>query len=368
MQNLLKIGTVATVTVGPILNVDGTAYVTDNLTDADFLIGKNGVWGALVDTATVAHVANDVQGMFAVTLASLDMGEVGRIEVSPNKATLAGTPFRGTVVTAATYDALLTNAAGAADGLAVSGASKRVAANLTAIDGEANASATLQLKTLQLVNNAQPGSNECSALIIQSGNGDAMRITANDPMNAILINSLVGIYDTPTYKDLMTILKALATTAQLGTKIPQNFQFDSDGTGGYHVRAGVWGFLGTLLTGTGGYIAAAFKKLFDVATPALTAASKDQTGDAYSVVNHADYGNAKLVRSTTPANTLSVDAGGAAKAVDKATGAALATDAHAVAAKDSADAAKVSADAAAAAAAGNVPVNISTSETSIATG
>lgn len=33
-----------------------------------------------------------------------------------------------------------------------------------------------------------------------------------------------------------------------------------------------------------------------------------QSGDAYGVVNHTDYGNAKLVRSTTPANTLSVDA------------------------------------------------------------
>lgn len=33
-----------------------------------------------------------------------------------------------------------------------------------------------------------------------------------------------------------------------------------------------------------------------------------QTGDSYAIVNHADYGNAKLVRSTTPANTLSVDA------------------------------------------------------------
>jgi len=31
-------------------------------------------------------------------------------------------------------------------------------------------------------------------------------------------------------------------------------------------------------------------------------------GDAYAVVAHADYGNAKLVRSTTPANTLTVDA------------------------------------------------------------
>jgi hypothetical protein len=33
-----------------------------------------------------------------------------------------------------------------------------------------------------------------------------------------------------------------------------------------------------------------------------------QTGDAYAVVAHADYGLAKLVRSTTPANTLTVDA------------------------------------------------------------
>ena len=33
-----------------------------------------------------------------------------------------------------------------------------------------------------------------------------------------------------------------------------------------------------------------------------------QTGDSYAIVSHADYGNAKLVRSTTPANTLTVDA------------------------------------------------------------
>jgi hypothetical protein len=33
-----------------------------------------------------------------------------------------------------------------------------------------------------------------------------------------------------------------------------------------------------------------------------------QSADSYPIVSHADYGNAKLVRSTTPANTLSVDA------------------------------------------------------------
>ena len=37
-----------------------------------------------------------------------------------------------------------------------------------------------------------------------------------------------------------------------------------------------------------------------------------QSGDGYAVVNHADHGNAKLVRSTTPANKLDVSATGEA--------------------------------------------------------
>lgn len=43
-----------------------------------------------------------------------------------------------------------------------------------------------------------------------------------------------------------------------------------------------------------------------------TGTHKPQTGDAYAVVAHADYGNAKLVRSTTPANALDVSATGEA--------------------------------------------------------
>ena len=41
-------------------------------------------------------------------------------------------------------------------------------------------------------------------------------------------------------------------------------------------------------------------------------------GDVYGVVAHADYGNAKLVRSTTPANTLTVDASHQALALTNA--------------------------------------------------
>jgi len=72
------------------------------------------------------------------------------------------------------------------------------------------------------------------------------------------------------------------------------------------------GILTTALTETGGYLAAGFKNFFNVETPVATVATVNQTGDAYAVVNHADHGNAKLVRSTTPANTLDVAATGEA--------------------------------------------------------
>lgn len=45
-----------------------------------------------------------------------------------------------------------------------------------------------------------------------------------------------------------------------------------------------------------------------------------QTGDAYAIVNDAAFGNAKLVRSTTPANTLSVNNVGAIISVVDVTG------------------------------------------------
>jgi hypothetical protein len=72
-------------------------------------------------------------------------------------------------------------------------------------------------------------------------------------------------------------------------------------------RVDLGAILGTALSGTAAQIVAAFVKFFDVASSSLTTASKNQTGDSYAEVSHTDYGNSKLVRSTTPANTLSVD-------------------------------------------------------------
>jgi hypothetical protein len=133
-----------TITVGPILTVDGLAYVTDDLAKTDFRIKKGNTWGALNSSATVVHVAGDLQGMFDVSLTASDADTVGRIEVVPNKATLMGVSYREMVVTPETYAALITNAAGAANGLAVSGASKKVAATIESGD-DADAAAILEM-------------------------------------------------------------------------------------------------------------------------------------------------------------------------------------------------------------------------------
>ena len=70
---------------------------------------------------------------------------------------------------------------------------------------------------------------------------------------------------------------------------------------------------GVALTETvNGYLAAAFVKLLDVSTPVLTAESVNQSANNNTILAHADYGNAKLVRSTTPANALDVSATGEA--------------------------------------------------------
>jgi len=62
--------------------------------------------------ATVAHVAGDEQGMYKVTLTTDDTDTLGTIAVTPNKATLAGSPWRGNVLTQAAWDALHTAADG----------------------------------------------------------------------------------------------------------------------------------------------------------------------------------------------------------------------------------------------------------------
>lgn len=71
------------------------------------------------------------------------------------------------------------------------------------------------------------------------------------------------------------------------------------------VQSSLLAMLGTTLTETSaGYLAAAFKKLFDVAAPVLTTASVNQTGDSYGIVNSGTYGNSALKTLIDAISTL----------------------------------------------------------------
>ena len=82
--------------------------------------------------------------------------------------------------------------------------------------------------------------------------------------------------------------------------------------GGDSLDVNLTQILGHTLTNTGTQIADAFQTMYDVSSPVLTAQSVNQTANNNTILAHADYGNAKLVRSTTPANKLDVSATGEA--------------------------------------------------------
>ena len=90
-------------------------------------------------------------------------------------------------------------------------------------------------------------------------------------------------------RDLGTVLPAVSPTVAGGLAISQEVN------GGVWIQVSLLGINGTEIdTDAAGLMAAAFSKLFNVAAPVLTAASVNQSGDAYAVVNHATYGNSAL--------------------------------------------------------------------------
>lgn len=84
------------------------------------------------------------------------------------------------------------------------------------------------------------------------------------------------------YLDELAAANLPADVDTLKTRVSQTIPFVSLG-GTQTPQVSMTGIIGTALTETaGGYLAAAFKKFFDVAAPVLTTASVNQTGDNYS--------------------------------------------------------------------------------------
>lgn len=126
--------------------------------------------------------------------------------------------------------------------------------------------------------------------LITSGTGTA-QLTVSSGIASSDAKKINGVSTSP----------VTTVNANLGTTQPVNFT--GTGTTAY-IKSGLWGILGTALTETvAGYLAAAFKKLFNVASPTLTAAGVDQTGDSYVRIGATGTGLTSLAPASTALST-----------------------------------------------------------------
>jgi hypothetical protein len=108
----LKQSTAATMRIGPILDSTGAEYASAVI--GDISITKNGTTAALAAAATLTY---DTNGFYSLVLTTGNTDTLGRLKFTCNKSTYQMPPERFIVLTAKTYDALVTNSADAAGGL-----------------------------------------------------------------------------------------------------------------------------------------------------------------------------------------------------------------------------------------------------------
>jgi len=110
-MKILKQSTVATVTVGPVLDANGAAVTTAVV--GDFRISKNGT-PATLSGATVTHDAN---GYYTIALTTSNTDTVGRLEIYSGNTAQATAVHNWLVLLASVFDAIQTNATNSTGGL-----------------------------------------------------------------------------------------------------------------------------------------------------------------------------------------------------------------------------------------------------------
>ncbi len=138
-MHILKQSTAASVLVGPVLDSTGAAYTGAAI--GDFNLTKNGTSAAMASAATATH---DHNGHYVIAMTTGNTDTLGRATITCNKATYAMALRAFEVLTATTFDAIVTNAAGGANGLPLSLASNKVNAVVAASDVTGNVAADIQ--------------------------------------------------------------------------------------------------------------------------------------------------------------------------------------------------------------------------------
>ncbi len=117
-----KQSTAATFIIGPILDSTGAEYIGAVI--GDLSLSKNGgTLTALAAAATLTHIAN---GQYTLVMTTGNLDTLGRAQVTCNKSTYQMPTLELMVIPATVFDALVTNAAGGANGFLLSDANGRV--------------------------------------------------------------------------------------------------------------------------------------------------------------------------------------------------------------------------------------------------
>ena len=117
-MNLAALAAAKTFLLGPILDSAGAAK-TDEVV-ASIKVTKNGTVGAVDAQDTLTH---NHTGHYVFVSDGGDFDTAGEVEFTLNSGTNAMAPVKFQVLPATTYDAIVTNAAGGANGMLLSGAS-----------------------------------------------------------------------------------------------------------------------------------------------------------------------------------------------------------------------------------------------------
>jgi len=104
--------------VGPILDSNGAAKTDEVI--GSIKVTKNGTVAGADAQDTLPH---DHTGHYKLVSDGGDFDTLGEVEFSLNSGTNAMAPVKFQVLPATTYDAIVTNAAGGANGMLLSGAS-----------------------------------------------------------------------------------------------------------------------------------------------------------------------------------------------------------------------------------------------------
>jgi hypothetical protein len=315
---LAKLSTALTVSFGPVLDSTGAEYTGAAVGDIKICKG-NGTPGALNGSATLTH--KEV-GMYELVLTTSDISQVGPITVQLSKTTYAAPPVRIDVLPALVYDSLVAGSdALQVDTIQVSGTAQTardigLSVLLSAGTGTGQldfTSGVVKANLAQILGAAVTGTaaylvasfTKWFNIAVPTGTVNSLPdAVAGATGGVAIVGSVMGKSPATlaaadvsgnVAADLQTIKTRAVTdpgagvaigtaVAQVGSNMGSASSVTGDvagkvlgGGSGTITGVGVWGdlrsILGTVLTETSGYLAAAFKKFFNVLNPTATTLS-----------------------------------------------------------------------------------------------